>query len=189
MKRALRLLIPGLIVLTAASAVPRAVSPDIVISQVYGGGGNAGATYTNDFVELYNRGTAPVDVTGWTLQYASSTGASWQTTALAGSIAPGRYFLVQELAGVGGTTGLPTPDAIGVIPMSGTAGKIALVRSSVALTGACPAGAGVADFVGYGAANCSEMPAEGVRPCPSRRDPLGRLAATFERRGMSRTST
>ena len=156
MKRALRLLIPGLIVLTAASAVPRAVSPDIVISQVYGGGGNAGATYTNDFVELYNRGTAPVDVTGWTLQYASSTGASWQTTALAGSIAPGRYFLVQELAGAGGTTALPTPDAIGVIPMSGTAGKIALVRSSVALTVACPAGAAVADFVGYGAANCSE---------------------------------
>jgi uncharacterized protein len=34
-----------------------AASPDIVISQVYGGGGNSGAQYTHDFVELFNRGT------------------------------------------------------------------------------------------------------------------------------------
>ncbi|MEQ1530867.1 MAG: hypothetical protein ABL925_16240, partial [Methylococcales bacterium] len=33
-----------------------AVSPNIVISQVYGGGGNTGATYKNDFIELFNRG-------------------------------------------------------------------------------------------------------------------------------------
>ena len=38
----------------------------LVISQIYGGGGNTGATYQNDFVELYNPGTSPVDVTGWT---------------------------------------------------------------------------------------------------------------------------
>src|SRR4051794_27362015 len=102
MNRAIRLFTIGLILLSTASTVPRAVSPDIVISQVYGGGGNAGATYMNDFVELYNRGAVPVDVSGWTVQYASSTGASWQTTLLAGSIAPGKYFLVQELAGAGG---------------------------------------------------------------------------------------
>ena len=29
-----------------------------VISQIYGGGGNAGATYHNDYVELFNPGTA-----------------------------------------------------------------------------------------------------------------------------------
>ena len=156
MNRAIRLLILGLIVVSTASTVPGAVSPDIVISQVYGGGGNAGALYTNDFVELYNRGPVAVDVTGWTVQYASSTGATWQTTSLAGSIAPGKYFLVQELAGAGGTTALPAPDAIGVIAMSGTAGKVALVRSPTALTIACPAGGTVADLVGYGAANCAE---------------------------------
>ena len=38
----------------------------IVVSQVFAGGGNAGATYTNDFVELFNRGSAAVDLTGWT---------------------------------------------------------------------------------------------------------------------------
>ena len=30
-----------------------------MISQIYGGGGNGGATYHNDYVELYNRGARP----------------------------------------------------------------------------------------------------------------------------------
>ncbi len=89
-------LILGLVPLALPARVAQAVSPDIVISQVYGGGGNSGATYKNDFIELYNRGTAAVNVTGWTVQYASSTGTSWQKTALAGTIEPGKYFLVQE---------------------------------------------------------------------------------------------
>ena len=46
----------------------------VVISQVYGAGGNTGATYTNDFVELFNRGNSTVTITGYSLQYASSTG-------------------------------------------------------------------------------------------------------------------
>src|SRR4029450_12353334 len=43
---------------------------DVVISQIYGGGGNSNATYHNDYVELYNRGGSAVDLTGWSLQYA-----------------------------------------------------------------------------------------------------------------------
>ena len=31
-------------------------------------GGNAGATDRNDF-ELFNRGTSPVNLTGWSVQY------------------------------------------------------------------------------------------------------------------------
>jgi hypothetical protein len=42
-----------------------AVSTTVVISQVYGGGGNAGATLRNDFIELYNRGAVPVSLNGW----------------------------------------------------------------------------------------------------------------------------
>jgi predicted extracellular nuclease len=132
----------------------QAVSADIVISQVYGGGGNTGATYKNDFIELYNRGTVAVNLTGWTVQYASSTGLSWQKTTLAGTIEPGKYFLVQEAQGAGGTVDLPTPNAIGTIAMSATTGKVALVNNSTALTGTCPTG--LVDFVGFGAANCSE---------------------------------
>jgi hypothetical protein len=140
----------------SCSQVAFAASPNIVISQVYGGGGNAGTTFRNDFIELFNRGTAPVNVTGWTVQYASTTGTTWQTTVLSGTIQPGRYYLVQEAQGAGGTTNLPTPDAIGTIAMSGTGGKVALVNNSTPLSGACPLGATVIDFVGYGAANCSE---------------------------------
>jgi predicted extracellular nuclease len=133
-----------------------AISPDIVISQVYGGGGNSGATYTNDFIELFNRGNATVNITGWSVQYASSSGTSWQVTALSGSIAPGQYYLVQEAAGSGGTTPLPTPDASGTIAMSATNGKVALVSGATALTGACPLASAV-DFVGFGtSANCFE---------------------------------
>jgi uncharacterized repeat protein (TIGR01451 family) len=129
-----------------------AVSPDIVFSQVYGGGGNTGATYTNDFIELYNRGTTEVDVTGWTVQYASAAGNTWQTTPLSGEILPGTYYLVQEAQGSGGTTPLPAPNAVGDIAMSLSSGKVALVTNQTALTCAtgCSTLAGVRDFVGYG---------------------------------------
>lgn len=129
-------------------------SAQVVISQVYGGGGNAGATYTNDFIEIFNKGTAAVSLAGWSVQYAASGGTSWQVTALSGTIQPGQYYLIQEAAGAGGTVSLPTPDATGSIAMSGTAGKVALVNSTVALTGACSSG--LQDIVGFGAANCSE---------------------------------
>ncbi|MEZ4681714.1 MAG: lamin tail domain-containing protein [Caldilineaceae bacterium] len=113
---------------------------NIVISQVYGGGGNSGATYTNDFIELFNRGAAPVDLSGWSVQYASATGPTWQKTDLSGTVQPGQYYLIQEAAGSGGTTSLPTPDAIGTIAMSGTAGKVAVVNTATTLSGSCPLG-------------------------------------------------
>ena len=132
-----------------------AISPNIVISQVYGGGGNSGATIKNDFIELYNRGNVSVSVAGWSVQYAASGGTTWQVTNLSGSIAPGKYYLVQEAAGTGGTVNLPTPDATGAIAMSATGGKVALVSATTTLSGACPT-ANVVDFVGYDGANCFE---------------------------------
>ena len=68
----------GVLVPLAAPAPTEAVSPDVVISQVYGGGGNAGATLTNDFIELYNRGESAVDLSTWSVQYASAAGTTWQ---------------------------------------------------------------------------------------------------------------
>jgi len=127
----------------------------VVISQVYGGGGNSGATLTNDFIELYNPGTADVSVDGWSVQYASSSGSTWQVTALTGTVAAGSYYLVQEAKGSGGTQTLPSPNAVGTIAMSGSSGKVALVNSSDKLTcgSACSTATGVVDFVGYGTAN------------------------------------
>jgi len=140
--------------LLAASRPAAGSASGIVISQVYGGGGNSGATLKNDFIEIFNAGSSSVSLAGWSVQYASAAGSTWQATNLSGTLAAGQYFLVQEAAGTGGTTNLPPPDATGGIAMSATAGKVALVNSTTLLTGTCPGG--TADLVGYGAANCSE---------------------------------
>jgi predicted extracellular nuclease len=141
-----------------------AVSPDIVVSQVYGGGGNSGAPYSNDFIELFNRGDAPVDLAGWSVQYASAAGTgNFTATALSGTLAPGQYFLVQQAAGSTPTNPLPTPDATGGIAMSATAGKVIVANTATAL--ACNGGstpcspeqlAQIVDLVGYGNANFFE---------------------------------
>jgi hypothetical protein len=132
----------------------------VKISQVYGGGGNSGSTYTNDFIELYNSGSTPVQLDGWSVQETSATGTSWivngPPTLLSGAIQPGHYYLVQESAQGGGTTGLPNADATGAINLGATNGKVALVATTATLSGGCPLGGLVVDFVGYGSANCSE---------------------------------
>jgi predicted extracellular nuclease len=143
------------------------VAAQVVISQVYGGGGNLNAPYTNDYVELFNRGGSAVSLIGWSLQYASATGSSWSKTNLSGTIQPGQYFLVQEAAGSSCSglpcgVPLPTPDATGSIAMSQTNAKVALLNSQTALSGTCPSSLNIVDFVGYGPGNCSE----GSAPAP-----------------------
>jgi RHS repeat-associated protein len=140
-------------------------SSSVVISQIYGGGGNTGATFKNDFIELFNRGTTTVDLTGWSVQYAAPGSATWQATALSGSLAPGQYYLVQEAQGAGGTVSLPTPNATGNVEMNATAGKVALVNNSTTLSGTSPLSAsGLVDFVGYGSSAGSF---EGSGPAPA----------------------
>jgi DNA/RNA endonuclease G (NUC1) len=139
---------------SSASRVTAVSVPSLVISQIYGGGGNSGATFKNDFIELYNPGGSPVSVAGWSVQYASAAGTTWQVTALSGTIPAGGYYLVQEAQGSGGTVALPTPNATGTIAMGATAGKVALSASTTALTGTCPTG--TVDQVSFGttASNC-----------------------------------
>ncbi|WP_145855368.1 lamin tail domain-containing protein [Pedobacter suwonensis] len=137
----------------------------VVISEVYGGGGNSGAVYKNDFIELYNPTLSAVDLTGWSVQYASATGTgNWTVTTLSGSIAPKGFYLIQQSAGTGGTTNLPTPDKIGTITMSGTAGKVLLSNSITAQTGSLPTGATVIDLVGFGV---TANGFEGTAPAPA----------------------
>jgi|GEM_PF-401501 hypothetical protein len=132
----------------------------VVISQVYGGGGNSGATLTHDFVELFNKGTSAVDISAWSVQYASSAGTTWSVTAIpaATSIAPGKYFLIKLAGGATGMA-LPTPDLdITSSPanLSGTNGKVALVNNSTALTGSTLTAGSYVDLVGYGSASAFE---------------------------------
>jgi len=107
----------------------------LIISEVYGGGGNSGATYTNDFVELYNPTGSEVSVAGWSVQYRSATGTGpGQVTALSGAVPAHGHYLVQEAAGTGGSTALPTPDASGTIAMAGSGGQTWLADTTTALT-------------------------------------------------------
>jgi len=130
--------------------------PQMVISQVYGGGGNADAPYLNDFVELHNRSTAAVGLTGWSVQYAAATSSTWFITTLSGTVAAGGYFLVQLDAGSGANGApLPTPDVIGTTVMSATNAKVVLVSATAVVTGPCATGP-VVDMIGYGTADCSE---------------------------------
>lgn len=132
----------------------------VVISQVYGGGGNANAPYTNDYVELYNPTDSTITITGWTMQYGSATGTTWTNNQpLGGTIGSHQYYLVQL---AGGAVGVPlpvTPNISGGINMAAGAGKIALVKNSDPLSSGCPIGVDpdLVDFVGYGTtANCHE---------------------------------
>lgn len=117
----------------------------VVLSQVYGGGGNSGAEYKNDFIELYNPTNSDVLLTGWKVRYnsAASPISSGTSTTLSGSIKAKGYYLIQQAAGTGGTKDLPSPNATGTLALSGTNGKIDLVDAS---------GAQV-DLIGYGTAN------------------------------------
>ncbi|GAA1659458.1 endonuclease/exonuclease/phosphatase family protein [Kribbella alba] len=154
------LVVSGAAVIAAAPAL--AASSTVVITEVYGGGGNSGASYTNDFIELTNLSDSPVDLSGWSIQYASAAGTSWTNKiSLAGSIAPGGVYLAQGASGGANGQPMPTPDATGSVNLAAASGKVALVTSTTSLTctTGCATAAGVVDFVGYGAANDFETSA------------------------------
>jgi hypothetical protein len=155
--------------------------PLVVINQVYGGGNNSGATFQNDFVELFNRGTTAVDfaTTPYSLQYASAAGNFTNANKLnltTGSLFPGQYFLIRLAGGTSNGAPLPAADASSsAINLSAADGKVALVSGTILLSGnGCPLNTSVGDFVGYGAANCAEGNA------------LGSLNATRSARRINR---
>jgi hypothetical protein len=167
----------------AARAQSASGSPDLVISQIYTRGGETGALFQNDFVELFNRGTTDVDLNGWGLNIRSSDGiASSVLVRFASSlpVAPGRYLLVKLS---GGTDGQPLPFtffdlSLSPVPISLSAagGEVGLLRpgGTVPLFGCPPAqSAGVADYLGYGTGfTCSEgTPA----PAPTLTTSLARM--------------
>ncbi len=148
-----------------------AISTSIVISQIYGGGGNTGAPFQNDYVELFNRANAAVDLSGWSIQYTSATGtgtfgsATNLITPISGILAPGQYLLVQESGNPLVGAPLPTPDITDATPinMSATGGKVALVNTATPLgcnggsTPCSPAAlATIVDLVGWDGANFFE---------------------------------
>ena len=145
----------------------------LLISQIYGGGGNTGAVYSSDYVELYNPTAAAISLSGYSIQYASASGTSWQAAALPNvSVAPAGYFLIKMTDASGKSATVPSDfNASPTINMSATTGKVALSSTSTALSGTCPLGGTVVDFVGFGTASCSEG---ALAPAPANATALSR---------------
>jgi hypothetical protein len=168
MPRFRHLFMLALAVVLLVAPAARSASSDMVISQLFAGGGNASAPYANDFVELFNRGSTIVDLANWSLQYSPGAGTTWQVTPLSGSVPPGGRYLVQLASAAAIGTSLPTPDATGTTNLAVSGGKVALVRTATALAcgavpGSCSADPGVADLIGYGSATDYE----GSGPAPA----------------------
>lgn len=143
---------------------------NIRISQIYTRGGEPGATYQNDFIELFNRGNVDVDINGWTLNVANFSGTppniqiSYTSLKIfsASAMTPGSHFLIRF--GGSGSNGQALSGAdidLNPMPISETGGQIVLVPKDKTLPfGYCPAAPDltgvVVDYVGYGTAICYE---------------------------------
>jgi hypothetical protein len=178
MKRISLLVLLSVLALPLGAASARAGgSGSIVVGEVFAAGGNSGASYANDYVELFNRGAGAVVIDGWTLQYASAASTSWQSTALSGTIPAGGRYLVQLASGGTNGAALPAPDATGTSNLAVTGGKIAVVDSASALScgaspGSCSAVSGVQDLLGYGSA--ADYEGSAAAPAPSATTALAR---------------
>lgn len=147
------------------------MNAQIVINEVYGGGGGGTAVYINDFVELKNAGSTVATLNGATLQYASATGTFNSYIALPNiTLNPGQRYLIEMVPSSANTAGaaLPTADFqatsntnfssgttfTGGFNMAAGSGKVALANAVSQVTGVT--GSNVVDFVGYGTANLFE---------------------------------
>ena len=161
--------------LLAGLAAPAFADSPVVISQVYGAGGNDGATWNRDFIELFNRSNVPVSLAGLSVQYQAAGAASnWASfTALPSvTLAPGQYFLVGAAGGSTGATIGAVDHSTNSINMSATNGKIALANSSTLLTVA-DGGGKLLDLVGFGTA--SRFEGDAAAPAPSSTKSIQRL--------------
>ncbi|WP_262152613.1 lamin tail domain-containing protein [Chryseobacterium foetidum] len=151
----------------------------IVINEIYTGGGLLGAAITNDFIELKNIGSTTASLNGATLQYGPATGGFTNYYSIPSiTLAPNQTYLIQQGSeGLGGLINLLNPNltinvvlgfdgstnvAVGV-GLAFTSGKVALASNSTQVTG--PTALNVLDFVGYGAADQYE--GSGAAPSPT----------------------
>jgi predicted extracellular nuclease len=151
----------------------------VVISEVYGAGGNSGAAYNRDYIELFNPTSAPVSLDGMSVQYRSAGGSVDPSgvTPLTGTIGPKSYYLVAEAGGANGAA-LPSPQVTGTFNMSATSGTVFLANQTGALTtpptGSVTGNPAIADLVGFGSSNTFET---ALAPSPSTTTSIARDAA------------
>lgn len=163
-----QLFITSLFILCINSSSSAQVANHVVLAEIYGGGGDQGSYWTNDYIILYNPTSSSVSLSNWSMQYAAFNGSTWQVTNLNGSISAGGYYAIQEGGGTRGVAPLPfTPNAIGNIDIDKNKGKVALLNIQTALTVSNPVGnPNVIDFVGFGQGT-NAYEGSGAAPQPS----------------------
>ncbi len=173
-------LFPLILLLQNPPSLFSQISLHAVLSEVYGGGGNSGSLYKNDFIELYNPTGIPLTMANWSVQYASASGtfSASNKTIINGTIPAHGFFLVQEAQGSGGSLSLPAPDVTGTVAMAAANGKLALVSDTVTISG--PSGASVVDFIGFGTSNQYEG---------SGAAPAGSNTASIERKAQASSTS
>jgi uncharacterized protein (DUF2252 family) len=139
----------------------------VVISEFYAGHSSntsADLIYKNDFVELFNPTAEPVDVNGWSLQYADAKQANWKSVSLQGTILPYGFYLIELKDNSGPNAAqLPIADVRDtLVDLNNNKGKLALMSVTTAGSAALPAAEHVVNYVCYGKAadlNAEECPA------------------------------
>jgi hypothetical protein len=138
----------------------------IVISEIYSGGGNSGSALKSDYIILKNIGSEKASLNEATIQYAPATGSFNQYHTLPNiTLNPGQSYLIQEATNGGGAVDLPSPDFIANeilnfdgasnsslgLEMAAASGKIVLANNDVQVKDA--KSENVVDFAVYGTAN------------------------------------
>jgi len=135
---------------TAAQAGP------IFISQIY-----TGSLAPYSYIELFNSSTGSVNMNGWSIQAsAPSQDSTWTVQPLAGTLAPGQYYLIR-IAATSTVRAAPAPDTdlLG-FPVSSTGGQLAVIQNTTRLLVPCSTTNSfpvVSDFVSWGSSPCGSL--------------------------------
>lgn len=163
-KRTFSILLTMLMIFSLLPALSAAeenyIGADGVYLVEYYAGGGQGTTanyYNNDYVILRNSTTEDVDLTGWSLQYLTSSAVSCGTDAvyvLSGTIKANSYYLIIGSGGSNVSQDIP----IGAncefsnLNISTSTNKLALVKNSTPLSNLTneniPTNSDIADFIG-----------------------------------------
>lgn len=149
---------------------------DVVINEVFGGGGNIGAPFNQDYVELFNNGATAVDIGGWTIQYQTATGTTFSLIAAIPTstfLAAGDFYTVTAGPVPPGATGanVPNDQAGNNVAISTFSGKVFLFDNS-------PTPINI-DLVGWGT-NANQFEGAGPAPTMSNTTSIQRIANGFD---------